>query len=185
MKKTREWGEFFPSKISPFGYNETIAQFYYRCTKKEALKRGFNWQDTLQITTGKETIPHERIPDDISDVSNLITNEILVCKECKRNYRIIPQELSFYKTMQIPLPRKCFYCRHNDRLRIRNPYRIWRRSCQCAGNPPAGGSDNGVYKNTIEHFHKSSHCPNEFETTYSPERKEIVYCEKCYQNEVV
>ena len=25
----------------------------------------------------------------------------------------------------------------------------------------------------------------EFETTYSPDRKEIVYCEKCYHQEVV
>ena len=29
MKKTGEWGEFFPSSISPFGYNETVAMEYY------------------------------------------------------------------------------------------------------------------------------------------------------------
>jgi len=26
--------------------------------------------------------------------------------------------------------------------------------------------------------------PNEFETAYAPDRPEIVYCEKCYQQEV-
>ena len=27
-------------------------------------------------------------------------------------------------------------------------------------------------------------CPSEFETSYAPDRLEIVYCEKCYQQEV-
>lgn len=29
MRKTKEWGEFFPMEISPFQYEETIAQEYY------------------------------------------------------------------------------------------------------------------------------------------------------------
>ncbi len=28
-------------------------------------------------------------------------------------------------------------------------------------------------------------CENEFETSYSPDRLEIIYCEKCYQSEVI
>ena len=41
-----------------------------------------------------------------------------------------------------------------------------------------------VYTNTIEHFHKDKPCPNEFETSYSPDSPEIVYCEECYKREV-
>lgn len=41
------------------------------------------------------------------------------------------------------------------------------------------------YINTANHFHGDNHCPNEFETSYAPERPEIVYCEDCYQNEVI
>jgi len=29
MQKMGEWGEFFPSSLSPFGYNETVAEEYY------------------------------------------------------------------------------------------------------------------------------------------------------------
>jgi hypothetical protein len=51
----------------------------------------------------------------------------------------------------------------------RNPIKLWHRDCMCdLGN----------------HGHEGK-CQNEFETSYSPERPEIVYCEKCYQNEVV
>ncbi|MEK7555633.1 MAG: hypothetical protein AAB516_02335, partial [Patescibacteria group bacterium] len=63
----------------------------------------------------------------------------------------------------------------------RNPLKLWKRKCQCNGEK----SENSVYKNSITHQHGQSPCPNEFETTYAPERPEIVYCEKCYLAEVV
>ncbi len=43
MKKTGEWGEFFPVNISPFSYNETIANDFYPLEKVEVLKRGWKW----------------------------------------------------------------------------------------------------------------------------------------------
>ncbi|MEK0338467.1 MAG: hypothetical protein QQN41_13645, partial [Nitrosopumilus sp.] len=81
----------------------------------------------------------------------------------------------------IPLPRYCYNSRHFLRVKQRNPLKLWHGKCQCAG----GESDNKIYKNTIKHFHKNEHCPNEFETTYGLDKKEVVYCEKCYQAEVV
>jgi len=62
----------------------------------------------------------------------------------------------------------------------RGPVRLWMRKCQCAGSK----SENGLYKNTVPHFHKDGRCPNKFETSYAPDRKEIVYCEQCYNAEV-
>ncbi|USN57480.1 MAG: hypothetical protein H6766_03435 [Candidatus Peribacteria bacterium] len=32
MKQTGEWGEFFHPSLSPFGYNETVANEYYPVT---------------------------------------------------------------------------------------------------------------------------------------------------------
>ena len=58
---------------------------------------------------------------------------------------------------------------------------MWHRKCTCAGEK----SENSVYTNTAQHFHENGHCPNEFETSYAPERPEIVYCEQCYNAEVV
>ncbi|MBI4652773.1 hypothetical protein HY750_00775 [Candidatus Kuenenbacteria bacterium] len=83
--------------------------------------------------------------------------------------------------MNLPLPRLCPNCRHYQRIKQRNPLKLWKRKCMCGGST----SDNGIYKNTIEHFHGDQPCLNEFETTYSPDRKEIVYCEKCYLAEVI
>ena len=83
--------------------------------------------------------------------------------------------------MNLALPRLCPNCRHYGRREKLNPPKLWHRYCQCAGDT----SENGIYENlAVHHLHVKESCPNEFETSYSPDRSEIVYCEKCYQQEV-
>jgi len=178
-----KYGEFFPSEISPFAYNETIAQEYFPLTKESALEQGYSWKDTEEKNY-KITIKFEDLPDHIKDVSDSIIKEVIGCEheskcdeQCTTAFKIIPQELQFYRKMNLTLPRLCPNCRHYQRLKKRNPLKLWHRQCVC---------DYNVYKNTVIHNHHSEgRCPNEFETTYAPERKEIVYCEQCYQAEVL
>lgn len=159
LKEKGLYGLYFPPQMAFFAYNETIAQDNLPLTKEEAIKQGFRWQDDLQMTTGKETVKPEEISDHIKDVSDDILKETLACIECGRNYRFIKPELDFYKRMSIPIPRKCFYCRHTDRLRRRGPFKLFAREC--------------------------AKCSKEIKTTYAPERPEVIYCEGCYQREVI
>ena len=92
-----KYGEFFPIEHSPFGYNETVAPEQYTLSKEEVIDKGYNWQDNLQRTTGKETVKPEDIPESINDVKENITDEILACINCERNYKIIPEEFLFYQ----------------------------------------------------------------------------------------
>ncbi|MDA2921932.1 hypothetical protein MYX07_01560 [Patescibacteria group bacterium AH-259-L07] len=185
--KIYKYGEFFPPELSPFTYNETIAQEYFPLTKEQAIEQGYTWKD-LEKRDYEITIKSEDLPDHIKDMKDDILKQIIGCahngkcnEQCTTAFKVIPDELQFYRKMNLPLPRLCSNCRHYQRLKQRNPLKLWHRTCQCAGEK----SDNKVYQNTIKHFHGTDHCPNEFETTYAPERKEIVYCEKCYQSEVV
>jgi len=183
-KIDKEWGygEFFPAWVSAFGYNESSVIEQFPLTKEEALKKGFKWEDYPRGIYGKETRAWDKTPDSINDFkTDDITKEVFVCTECKKNYLIIPREFAFYQKMQIPLPRLCSDCRHLRRFTARGPNRLWKKNCTCAG----ARSENGIYQNTTLHFHGADHCPNEFETSYAPERKEIVYCEQCYNAEVV
>lgn len=152
------YGLIMPNELAPFAYNETIAQDNFPLTKEEALVQGFRWEDDIQKTEGKETLEPEEIPDHIKDVGDSITGEVLKCVDCKRNYKIIEPELLFYRKMILPIPRKCFYCRHQDRVIRRGPYKFWNRNC--------------------------AKCQKGINTNYAPDRPEIVYCEKCYQQEV-
>lgn len=153
------YGLMMPPEISPFAYNETIAQDNMPLTKEEAIAQGFRWEDDIQMTKGKETLQQEEIPDHINDIKDEIVKEILRCIDCKRNYKITEQELLFYRKMKLPIPRKCFFCRHQDRIKRRGSYKFWDRKCD--------------------------HCGKDIKTNYSPDRKEIIYCEKCYKQEVV
>ncbi len=169
MKKTGEWGEFFPPSMSPFAYNESIVNEYTPLTKEDALARGFRWSDTLPGTSGQETITHENLPTDPAQYSDALTQHILSCKVCGKNYRYIRHEVEFYKKNGLPLPDRCFNCRHMARMNMRNPRTLWRRQCMCERE----GHDH------------TRRCTVEFETTYAPERPELVYCEPCYQKEMV
>lgn len=155
MTKTGEYGYFFPMSISPFGYNETVAQEYYPLTKEKALSLGAKWLDKDRKEFKQSTA---EIPDNITNIDEKICNEILQCESCGKNYKIIKQELAFYKKYNLPIPRKCFACRHMERFALRAPYRLFERTC--------------------------TKCGKSLESSYSPDRPEKVYCENCYLKEV-
>ncbi len=190
-KKGRKYtyGEFYPFEISPFAYNETLAQEYFPIHKGSAEEMGYPWKEP-DIKNYQITLDAMAIPDNVKDASDTIVNEVIGCEhagkcnqQCTTAFRILPEELKTYKTANLPLPRLCPNCRHFERLKKRTPIKLWPRKCECAGS----ASENGAYTNVanLHAPHKpNEHCPNEFQTSYSPERKEIVYCEQCYQAEV-
>ncbi|MDO8649258.1 MAG: hypothetical protein Q7R81_05760 [Candidatus Peregrinibacteria bacterium] len=155
MRSTGEWCEFLPVTLSPFCYNETVANEHFPFTKEAVLQRKWQWKDP----DPKQYMPQTfSTPDAISDVPDKISVEILGCGKCTKNYKITPQELSFYKEHRISVPRNCPDCRHMDRLNLRNPRKLWDRKC--------------------------SQCERRISTSYAPDRPEIVYCEECYLMEV-
>ncbi len=157
MRSTGEWGEFYPAALSPYGYNETVAQEYFPLSEEEVRGRGWSWRD--ESDAEKQYMgPTVTIPDSIRDISDSITGDILTCEITKRPFKIIPQELAFYRDMNIPVPTRCFDQRHADRMQKRNPRKLWDRECM--------------------------NCKKAMQTSYSPDRPEIVYCEDCYLSTV-
>ena len=180
------YGEFFPPELSLYAYNETPAQDYFPKSKSEVEAMGFRWKEPEQKHYDA-TVAAKDLPDHIKDVSDDIVRQIVGCAhggacghQCTTAFRITPQELQFYRQKNIALPRLCPNCRHYERFALINPYRLWKRTCGCGGST----SKTGSRKNSADHFHDENPCPNEFETSYAPERPEIVYCEQCYNAEV-
>ncbi|KKP33291.1 MAG: hypothetical protein A2312_01890 [Candidatus Staskawiczbacteria bacterium RIFOXYB2_FULL_32_9] len=166
LGKVYKYGEFFPAELGQFAYNESVAQQFFPLDKQEAIKQGYNWKDSEERNY-KIDLKSQNLPDHIKDVSDDIAGKVIECahkgecnEQCTTAYKIIPQELQFYKKMDLPLPRLCPNCRHYQRLAQRNPIKLWHRQCMNVG------------------------CKNEFETSYAPDRPEIIYCETCYNNEV-
>jgi len=197
MMKTWEWWEFFPASISPFWYNETVANEWFPLSRKEALlgchhelvsgslkgqdnlndsRSSPEWQYSNNTDTFKnwpifnrsdyeapfakveKIIPASKLPDNISDIPDDILNRAIECEITKKPFRIITQELDFYRKHNLPIPRRHPNQRHLDRMSLRNPRKLYYRKC--------------------------NKCWINIKTTYSPERTEIVYCEECYDKEI-
>jgi len=175
-----KYGEFFPLEFSPYSYYETIAQDYFPLTSEEAKEKGFKWisPEVRNIPITKQV---EELPDHINHTDRSILNEVIACSSCNKPYRIIASELQFLKINTIPLPRICWECRHHERLSWTNSPRYFSGNCSCSGSVNKAGN----YTNQAEHSHGQAPCSNEFITTFAPDRKEIVYCEPCYQAEII
>ncbi|MFA6177578.1 MAG: hypothetical protein WC694_01630 [Candidatus Paceibacterota bacterium] len=169
-----KYGEFFPIEVCPFAYNETFAQEINPMTKTEVEKNGYRWLEQ-DVKNFQITIPVENIPDTIDEVDDKILGEVLECAhkgscihQCNIAFRLANFELDFYKKNKIPLPILCPNCRYYERFYQLPAWKLWKRTCMCEKE---------------NHTHESK-CEIEFETSYAPERPEIVYCEKCYQQEI-
>ncbi len=163
----REWcyGSTFPLDENAFAYNQTIAHEFFPITKEDALKQGYRWFEP-EVKRHAITLKKENIPDSIKDVDEQILKEVIVCKhegkcnhQCTEAFKITKNDLNFYKRIGIPIPQLCPNCRHFTRLAQRNSIKLFDRKC--------------------------TKCGEQIKTSYSPDRPEIVYCESCYNNEVV
>ncbi len=157
--KGRVWkyGEFLPYDLSPFSYNESFAQEYFPLDQNQIEDFGFKYMDPKKPDY-KETIKLSDIPDSINDIPDDFVKEIIKC-DCGKFYRIVAGELQLLRRFGIPVPRKCPDCWHDFRMGLLNKPYLYDRKCD--------------------------KCGLEVKSSFAPDRPEIIYCEKCYQQEVV
>jgi len=99
------------------------------------------------------------LPDSASDVNESILKEIIACIGCHKKYKIIKTEYSVLKSLNLPIPDLCPKCRDKARFAKLNMPRFYKRNC--------------------------AKCNKDVTTAFAPDRSEIIYCEQCYQQEVV
>lgn len=168
MKKTpakdgtgSEWWEFLDPHLSFFCYNETVAHEYFPLSKEEALARWYTWQDDYYdpvIPAWAETIRWDQIPSAISEVHDDILKKIFICEVSGRPFKLIKQELDFYHTYDIPLPRKHPDVRHAERVAKLPPRALYLRQCD--------------------------KCNRETLSVYPGNYEGKVYCEGCYNKAI-
>ena len=152
MRKTGEWGEYFDYKLSPFCYNETVAQEYFPLDEAGAAAVGARWYPVAPETLEGTLL--SSAPENIQEVGDEILSQVLTCEVTKRPYKIIPPELKFYRSQGLPIPRRHPDQRHMDRVALHTPYHLFDRAC--------------------------SQCGKDMQTAYSTQKAPIVYCEECY-----
>lgn len=160
MRRTGEWGEFFPAAESPFAYNESIAGDYQPLSKAEALRRGLRWKDSLEAPAQApaQACPAAAIPQLASEAQPQILQQTFICPETGKPFKFIRPEVDFYRRTGLPLPRASFSARHKRRLANRGPRGSWERCCPL--------------------------CSTKFQSALAQDRPEQVLCEPCYLSQI-
>lgn len=152
------YGELFPFEFSPFSYNETMANYFFPLDREQAENKKISWY----VNENKKhtpTLDPENIPQKVSDITDSIKSEILECGNCKNGFNIGDLEIYLHEKINTPLPDNCWKCRFKKRFDAVNLPGLYDRNC--------------------------ARCTLSIKTSYPPNSSEIVYCEKCYQQEVV
>lgn len=151
MKKTGEWGEFFPIRISPTAYNDSFANDYFPLNREEILQKGYKWHEPEERTYMPAT---GQIKNSIQETGDEVVNQIFACTKCGKNYKVILQELTLHRKIGVPLSPLCPDCRHKALISLKTPRKLWQRNC--------------------------ANCNAQISTTFAPTSPYKVLCEACY-----
>ena len=157
LGRTWTYGEFFQPGFSKLAYNNSNAYKFFPKTKEEAIKSGYFWNNEIE-QVAVATIKGEELPETINNVEFSILSEVISCTLCGKKYKILEMEFNLLKKMNLPIPRECPKCRESERFQRLEKPELFDRNCGKCGV--------GV------------------KTPYAKDRPEIIYCEKCYQQEV-
>ena len=80
--------------------------------------------------------------------------EIKICQNCKKDFRVEPEDFNFYEKIKVPPPTFCPECRLIRRIAWRNERVLYKSVCELCK------------KNVI--------------SMYDPKNDLIVYCDKCW-----
>ncbi len=129
MRTTGEWGEFFPINLSPMAYNHTIAQRYFPLTREQVEALGGRWYED-RIPEAEQAIEASMLPDGLPE-----TDEPIIVKSelSGRPFKITSQEIKRYRQLRVPLPRRTYDERMEDRAKLLGGITLFDRTCAKTG----------------------------------------------------
>ena len=154
MQSTGEWGEFFPMKFSPFPYNDTLAHTLVPLDQITAHAQELYWEE--RDPSSYSTSNHGAVTPDQWDASaaETLAFHAYRCVMSSRLFKLIPQELTLYLKLEVPLPDKHPDERYFARLSWRGPRELNERTC--------------------------AHCEKSLLTVFSESQAPEVLCDECY-----
>ena len=155
MQQHGEWGEFFPTADSPWGYNRTTAADYFPLSQSEAKASGFSWCDfEAPPTKHQKTVAGSALPNSAELLGADILTTAILCEQTQKPFRLIQRELEFYRLHQLPPPRLHPEARYQKRLASRGQRKLFSRACDTCSAP--------------------------LQSSYPPQASQQVVCEDCY-----
>lgn len=134
--------------------SEAIINFWWA----EKIKTKWRTEETeINVPENAQTINSQDLPD-ISNAWDDILNKVIVCEVSGRPFKLQKKELEFYRKHNLPIPRKHYDIRHEERLAKVPKRDLILRNCD--------------------------KCGVEMISIYPQNSKYKVYCELCYNKEI-
>lgn len=167
MLTSGEYGEFFPPEMCPIPYNISVATSFSGFEDVEnAARFGYKIEHIPSNISGSggEEVRADDVPADIKDVSDDILTKIIVDEKNGKKFRYIKKELDFHRQYNLALPTEYYTIGLERKRRAIGPisFGLRTRVCaKCGETTPATMAED------------------------YPGAPEKVYCESCYNTEVV
>lgn len=160
MLERGEYGDGIPISFSPFAYNITLASVGFPLSPETVKKLGGYIEDeTKGNAMGLPTLKADQMPNSISETTDDILKMAILSERSGRPFRIVPQELIFYRRQNLPIPLFHPYERMDSRTRIFGCYKFYTAKC--------------------------ARCGEVTQSAFDPNQGFTLYCDSCYQKEVV
>jgi hypothetical protein len=159
MWKNGEYGDGLPMEFSAQAYNCSVASISFPLSDAEIIKLGAYIAKDPESNAGDiKTLSGSEIPQTIDEVTDDILNYGIICEITGKPFRITASELQFYRKMKLPIPSVHPVIRMNDKARIVKIGKKYKANC--------------------------ANCGKFMYSVFDPKDDFILYCEKCYQQEV-
>ena len=163
MLNDGEYGELFSPSLGLFPYQASRGQKYYPLDEEKAKEKGIPWypEPESQVPERTHLRDVQEIPADIKNVDDSILNDAIRCEITGRPFKIVAEELKFYRHMNLPVPTKHPWQRIMERAAVEHPFELFPFVC-----PNCGEKSLSLYD--------------------EEKQKQLkIFCEKCYLKEVV
>ena len=155
-----EYADGLNLSFSAQPYNFSLAHSNYPLTDEEIRNiGGFVGQEPETNAGNMNIVTKDYLPQTINETKDDILNVAILCEETNRPFRIIESELLFLKKMGLPLPTIHPTNRMNSFAKLKPIAKKYKTKCE--------------------------KCKKDIESIVESNSGYKLYCEKCYQQEVI
>lgn len=110
MKKTGEWGRYFPPEYSPFSYDDTnvvgVLDSEFEDYTRVAQQLGLRMPEDSEEKPHDASTPASEMKDRCDEWGVSDVDVVWTCTTSGRAFKITSQELRLYQRLRVPVPRK-------------------------------------------------------------------------------
>ena len=160
MLRRGEYGDGLGMEFSAQAYNFSIGNVSFPLSGDTIRTLGGYTGEEPETNVGDMGVMQpEDVPETIDEVSDALIAKAMICKETGRPFRVIQSELDFYRRMKLPLPTV------HPTVRMESSFHMATMA----------------KKHTVN----CASCQRSIDSMFPKESGFILYCETCYQKEIL